>query len=91
MSALRDVYSSGGGCTHKLQAVIGEKGDRGYYVLYGGVINVTVVPMVKDYDLYLHIFKGDGTFIDTWKRTNPAAGPDSVTCHSTNNSRPVRA
>ncbi len=88
MSALRDVYSSGGGWTHKLQAVIGEKGDRDYYVLYGGIINVTLVPMVKDYDLYLHIFKGDGTFIATWKSTNAGSGADAIMCHSTNNCPP---
>jgi hypothetical protein len=83
ISALRDIYSSGGGWTHKLQAVLGDKGDRDYYVLYGSIANVSLSPSVRDYDLYLHIFKSDGTFLATWKST--ATGADSVTCHSTNN------
>ncbi len=69
ISSLRDVYSSGGGWTLKLQAVLGDTGDRDYYVLYGGIANVTLVPSTRDYALYLHIFKGDGTFLDTWQST----------------------
>ena len=88
ISALRDVFSSGGGWTHKLQAVLGDKGDRDHYVLYGGIINVTLVPMQRDYDLYLHIFKDDGTFLDTWKSEGSGTGSEGVQCHSVNNCPP---
>ncbi len=85
ISALRDVFSSGGGWTHKLQAMLGSKGDRDYYVLYGGIINLSVVPSVIDVDVYVHAFKSDGTFVETRKSTNNGTSTDSVTCHSTNN------
>ncbi len=84
ISAFRDVYASGGGWTHKLQAMLGEKGDRDYYVLYGGIAAASLAPMVKDYDLYLHIFKGDGTYLATRSSTNAGTAGESVNCHSTN-------
>ncbi len=84
ISALRDVYASGNGWQHKLQAVLGEAGDRDNYVLYSSIINVSLTPMVRDYDLYLHIFKGDGTFLATWKSTNSGTGVENVMCHSVN-------
>ena len=88
ISALRDVYSSGGGWTHKLQAVLGDKGDRDFYVLYGGIIYLTLTPMQRDYDLYLHIFKSDGTFLDTWKSTSTGTASETIMCHGTNNCPP---
>jgi hypothetical protein len=84
ISALRDAYASGNGWKHKVQAVLGEKGDRDYYVLYGGIAYVTLSPMLRDYDLYLHIFKSDGTFLATWNSVNAGAAADTVMCHSTN-------
>ena len=47
ISSMCDVYSSGGGWTLKLQAVLGDKGARDYYVLYGGIANVTLVPSTR--------------------------------------------
>ena len=84
ISSLREVYSSGGGWTHKLQAVLGDKGDIDHYVLYGGIIYVTLQPMVKDYDLYVHIFRSDGTYLATRSSTNKGTAGEAVNCHSTN-------
>ena len=84
ISGLRSVYSSGGGWKHKLQALIGEKGDVDHYVLYGGIIYVTLKPMVKDYDLRVHIFTSGGKYLATRSSTNKGTGTDAVNCHSTN-------
>ena len=84
ISGLRDVFASGGGWTHKLQAVIGHKGDVDNYVLYGGIINVTLQPGQLDLDLAVHIYKADGTFLETRTSANKGTGGESVTCHSTN-------
>ncbi len=84
ISALRDVFSSGGGWTHKLQAVIGDKGDTDHYVLYGGIINVTLQPGQRDLDLAVHVYKGDGTFLETRTSANKGTSNETVTCHSTN-------
>ncbi len=84
ISALREVYASGGGWTHKLQAVLGDKGDVDHYVLYGGIIHVTLAGLVRDYDLHVHAFKGDGTFLQTRSSTNKGTAGESINCHSTN-------
>ncbi len=85
ISAMRETYSSGGGWSHKLRAVIGEQGDRDNYVLYGSIIAVSLKPMVRDLDLYVHVFKSDGTYLATRSSTNTGAGKgESVNCHSTN-------
>ena len=78
-------FSSGGGWTHKLQAVLGDKGDRDFYVLYGGIAYVTLAPSVRDFDLYLHVYKSDGTWLETRQSTANGTASDSVMCHSTNN------
>ena len=85
ISALRDVFSSGGGWTHKLQALVGDKGDVDHYVLYGGIINVTLAPSVVDLDLAVHVYNASGGYLET--RTSDGAGDaqESVTCHGTNN------
>ncbi|MCO4763840.1 MAG: thrombospondin type 3 repeat-containing protein, partial [Myxococcales bacterium] len=84
ISAFRETYSSGGGWLHKLQAMLGEKGDRDYYVLYGSIAAVSMQVMVKDYDLYMHIFKSDGTFLATRSSAKKGTANESISCHSTN-------
>ncbi|GMV39564.1 MAG: hypothetical protein AMXMBFR64_12800 [Myxococcales bacterium] len=81
--ALRDVYSSGGGWTHRLRALISEPGDRDLYTLSGSIIAVTLSALAKDYDLHVHIFKPDGTYIDTLSSTKGGAAAESITCHTT--------
>ena len=81
--ALRDVYSTGGGWTHRLRALVGEPGDRDFYALSGSIINVSLSGLVRDYDLYVHIYKPDGTFIATWKSEKSGTATESINCHST--------
>ena len=80
---MRDVYSSGGGWTHRLRALISEPGDRDIYTLTGSIISVSLSALAKDYDLYVHMFKPDGTYIDTLSSTKAGNSTESVTCHST--------
>ena len=85
ISAFRDVFASGGGWTHRLHALIGKQGDRDYYVLNGGIIQVSLTGLTKDYDLFVHQFHPNGTYINTLTSANAGAANESITCHSTNN------
>ena len=82
MGAFRDTFSSGGGWVRRLRALIGEAGDRDFYLMKGGIINVSLSGLERDYDLYLHMYRPDGTYIDTW--TSAGTGKsESINCHST--------
>jgi hypothetical protein len=59
------VRVSGGGWQHRLHALIGEAGDHDYYSLAGSIIAVSVSGGGKDFDLYVHQFRLDGTYINT--------------------------
>ena len=84
--ALRDVFQSGGGWVRRLRAAISQKGDRDFYVMYGGIINLTLTfDKAIDLDLYLHIYNGSPTaasYVETWSSTG-AGGSESINCHST--------
>jgi hypothetical protein len=83
ISALRDTFSSGGGWSRRLRALLGHEGDRDVYWLQGGIINVTLTsPVGRDYDVYVHMYRPDGTFLATWSATGTGA-TDNVNCHST--------
>ena len=85
ISGLRDVFQSGGGWTHRLHALVGHAGDRDYYSLSGGIIAVTLSGGGRDYDLYVHQFRPDGTYIDTLSSTKTGTAAEAITCHPTNN------
>ncbi|MBT9555282.1 MAG: thrombospondin type 3 repeat-containing protein [Myxococcales bacterium] len=84
ISGLRDVFQSGGGWTHRLHALVGHAGDRDYYSLSGGIIAVTLSGGGRDYDLYVHQFRPDGTYIDTLSSTKVGTAAEAITCHPTN-------
>ena len=81
--AMRDVFASGGGWVRRLRAAIGEQGDRDFYVMYGGIINVTLSGLGPvDLDVYVHIYNG-ATFVETWSSANPGGASENINCHST--------
>jgi len=84
ISGFRDVFSSGGGWQHRLHALIGEAGDHDYYSLAGSIIAVSISGGGKDFDLYVHQFKLDGTYINTLSSEKVGSSDESITCHPNN-------
>ncbi len=86
LAPFRDQYSSGGGWSRKLWSLIGEAGDRDFYVQYGTIISLSLQRPAAgtDVDLYLHMYRQVGgvwTYITTWSSTG--TGNEGISCHST--------
>lgn len=85
LGPLRDTFASGNGWYRRIRGLISEKADRDYYVMYGGIINLSLTTMSKDFDLYLHQYHPNGTYIDTLQSTNTGTAAEAITCHTTTN------
>ena len=58
--------------SQELRGVLGSAGDRDFYAIHSGSGSVYLTQLHYDYDLFMHIYEADGTFIET--RSNVQTG-----------------
>jgi hypothetical protein len=82
-SAMRDRFQSGCGWYRALRAAIAERDDRDFYVFRNGsTFTVALTGLVKDYDLYVHLYQNN-TYVTTLSSTKAGAAAESITWTAT--------